>query len=93
MFRPPVQPRTQENYLVIGAGFSGAVLARELLMEYRRSAEKLRGVAFVGRLGTYRYLDMNAVIEESLNFSTAFVQSRQKGTPPPIFPNQEIPIS
>jgi UDP-galactopyranose mutase len=64
---------------------------RELLMDYRRSAEKLRGVSFVGRLGTYRYLDMDAVIDESLIFSTAFLMTRQDGSAPPLFPNQEGP--
>ena len=63
-----------------------------LLREYRRSAEELRGVSFVGRLGTYRYLDMDAVIEEALNFSSAFVESRQKGMALPVFPNQENPV-
>jgi UDP-galactopyranose mutase len=66
---------------------------KQLLLEYRRSAEELRGVSFVGRLGTYRYLDMDAVIEEALNFSAAFAQSREKGAAPPIFPNQESPES
>jgi UDP-galactopyranose mutase len=66
---------------------------RQKLVEYRRSAEGLHGISFVGRLGTYRYLDMDAVIEEALNFSSAFVKSRQIGAAPPLFPNQESPIS
>lgn len=65
---------------------------RQLLMEYRRAAEKLRGVSFVGRLGTYRYLDMDAVIDEALNFSSLFIESRKNGAPPPLFPNQEGPV-
>jgi len=66
---------------------------RRMLMEYRRSAEELRGISFVGRLGTYRYLDMDAVIEEALNFSSAFVENREKGAMAPVFPNQESPLS
>ena len=66
---------------------------RQLLAEYRWSAGKLRGVSFIGRLGTYRYLDMDVVIEEALNFSSAFVKSRQEGASPPIFPNQEAAVS
>jgi UDP-galactopyranose mutase len=62
---------------------------RRLLMEYRRAAEKLRGVSFTGRLGTYRYLDMDAVIDEALNFSARFVESREKGAAAPLFPNEE----
>jgi UDP-galactopyranose mutase len=66
---------------------------RQLLMEYRRAAEKLCGVSFVGRLGTYRYLDMDAVIDEALSFSSLFIESRKKGAPPPLFPNQEDRVS
>jgi UDP-galactopyranose mutase len=66
---------------------------RQLLMEYRQAAEKLRGVSFVGRLGTYRYLDMDAVIDEALNFGSAFMKASQEGIAPPIFPNQEGPVS
>jgi UDP-galactopyranose mutase len=62
---------------------------RDLLMEYRRSAEKLHGVSFVGRLGTYRYLDMDAVIDESLQFGASFAENRKTGTQPALFPNQE----
>jgi UDP-galactopyranose mutase len=49
----------------------------------------LKNISFVGRLGTYRYLDMDAVIDESLNFSSLFLASRQKNAPVPIFPNSE----
>jgi UDP-galactopyranose mutase len=66
---------------------------RQLLLEYRRSAQELHGVSFVGRLGTYRYLDMDAVIEEALNFSSAFIESQQKGVAAPVFPNQESLLS
>jgi UDP-galactopyranose mutase len=66
---------------------------RQLLMEYRQAAEKLRGVSFIGRLGTYRYLDMDAVIAEALCFSSVFIKSRPSGAAPPVFPNQEGPLS
>ena len=66
---------------------------RQLLLEYRQAAEKLPGVSFIGRLGTYRYLDMDAVIAEALGFSSLFIKSRQNGSTPPVFPNQEGPLS
>jgi UDP-galactopyranose mutase len=66
---------------------------RELLVEYRRAAENLRGVSFVGRLGTYRYLDMDAVIDEALDFSAKFVSSWRKGAAAPLFPNDEGALS
>ncbi len=62
---------------------------RQLLMEYRQAAEKLHSVSFSGRLGTYRYLDMDAVIDEALDLSAAFVQSRQSGVAAPLFSNEE----
>jgi UDP-galactopyranose mutase len=62
---------------------------RRLLLEYRREAEKLQGVSFVGRLGTYRYLDMDAVIDEALDFSKRFIHDRQQGLKRSHFPNQE----
>ena len=66
---------------------------RQLLLEYRHAAEKLRGISFLGRLGTYRYLDMDAVIDEALSFSSVFIKSRKSGAPPPVFPNLEGPLS
>ncbi len=66
---------------------------RQLLAEYRRQAEKPDNLSFVGRLGTYRYLDMDAVIEEALNFGSLFVNSRKNGTKAPLFPNQEGPVT
>lgn len=40
-----------------------------LLRKYMDRAEKEAGVTFIGRLGTYRYLDMHVVIGESLDLS------------------------
>jgi UDP-galactopyranose mutase len=39
------------------------------LQRYVDAAEKTQGVSFIGRLGTYRYLDMHVVIGESLDFA------------------------
>lgn len=41
----------------------------ELLRKYADLAEADSGVSFLGRLGTYRYLNMDQVIGESLDFS------------------------
>ena len=38
-----------------------------LYRKYRERAEALSNVYFGGRLGTYRYLDMDKVIEEALD--------------------------
>lgn len=42
---------------------------KSMLARYMDLANKTRGVSFVGRLGTYRYLDMHVVIGESLDFA------------------------
>ena len=62
---------------------------RDVLRAYRAAAGKLTGVSFLGRLGTYRYLDMDDVIDEALEFSATFIRSRRDGLPAPIFPNVE----
>lgn len=62
---------------------------KPLLRQYRELAEALSGISFLGRLGTYRYLDMHKVIGEALDFSTSFAQSVCDGRRPPVFPNQE----
>lgn len=42
---------------------------KELLVRYVDLANREKGVTFIGRLGTYRYLDMHVVIGESLDLA------------------------
>jgi len=42
---------------------------KEKLARYRALAERTPGLSFIGRLGTYRYLDMHVVIGESLDLA------------------------
>ena len=44
-----------------------------LLDRYRDAAKDLEGVSFVGRLATFRYLDMDVAIGEALKASRAFL--------------------
>jgi len=44
---------------------------KSMLQQYIDLARKTKGVSFIGRLGTYRYLDMHVVIGESLDFVKA----------------------
>jgi UDP-galactopyranose mutase len=46
---------------------------KSMLRQYMNAAQKTTGVSFVGRLGTYRYLDMHVVIGESLDFAKTVV--------------------
>jgi UDP-galactopyranose mutase len=59
------------------------------LMEYRKEAEALKGVSFLGRLATYRYMDMHHVIGEALDYAKSFLQSVEENKKPPVFPNEE----
>ena len=62
---------------------------KEKLMQYRHLAGQQQRVSFLGRLATYRYLDMHQVIGEALDFSNRVVEAIQQGTPIPVFPNPE----
>jgi UDP-galactopyranose mutase len=46
---------------------------------------QLSNVSFMGRLATYRYLDMDQVIGEALDFGVEAVQALLSGTHPPAF--------
>lgn len=52
---------------------------QRLLAQYQEAAARLSRVTFLGRLGTYRYLDMDACIEQSLAEGRAYLQSRGAG--------------
>jgi UDP-galactopyranose mutase len=49
------------------------VKEKALLSDYVARAEALEGVTFIGRLGTYRYLDMDVTIREALDTARAFL--------------------
>ena len=58
---------------------------QELLKQYVTRADAETGVTFVGRLATYRYLDMDVTIREALNTARAFVENTGKGVAMPAF--------
>ncbi len=55
------------------------VKEKALLGEYVELANKTANVTFVGRLGTYRYLDMDVTIRESLDTAAAVLSSLERG--------------
>lgn len=55
------------------------------LRAYAGHAMAERGVTFVGRLGTYRYLDMDVTIREALDTARSFLVRRSEGAPMPAF--------
>ena len=44
----------------------------ELIAKYKAKAEQESNVTFVGRLGTFRYLDMDVIIKEALEIGESF---------------------
>lgn len=58
---------------------------KALLRAYVERARRLDRVTFLGRLGTYRYLDMDVAVREALDCATAFLESRALGTAMPAF--------
>lgn len=61
------------------------VKEKELLAKYIELAEQSQGVTFVGRLGTYRYLDMDVTIAEALKTVRQFLQDITSGNSPKSF--------
>ncbi|WP_304615985.1 UDP-galactopyranose mutase [Paracoccus sp. (in: a-proteobacteria)] len=61
------------------------VREKALLEEYIALAERTPGVTFVGRLGTYRYLDMDVTIREALDAGDAFLSCLTEGRSAPAF--------
>jgi UDP-galactopyranose mutase len=49
-----------------------------LLAQYERLAAEECGVSFVGRLGTYRYIDMDVTIREALDAARGFLASHAR---------------
>ncbi len=58
---------------------------KALLKEYVDLAKNTRGVTFVGRLGTYRYLDMDVTIREALDTARGYLRSLETGAAVPAF--------
>jgi UDP-galactopyranose mutase len=55
------------------------------LASYVELAKSESNVTFVGRLGTYRYLDMHITIEEALTVADRFKNADQQGSVMPVF--------
>lgn len=58
---------------------------KALLADYVELAKTTKGVTFVGRLGTYRYLDMDVTIREALDTADLFRKSVSDGGDMPTF--------
>lgn len=58
---------------------------RNLFTRYAELAQETERVTFVGRLGTYRYLDMDQVIGEALDTAAAWLRAQRVGDRLPAF--------
>ena len=56
-----------------------------MLKKYVARAREQSGVSFVGRLGSYRYLDMDVTIEEALDAANAMLARINEGSRIPAF--------
>ncbi len=63
---------------------------KEQLAQYVDRAREESGITFVGRLGTYRYLDMDVTIREALDTARAFLANRAAGAAMPVFVNAPL---
>ncbi|MEP2785148.1 MAG: UDP-galactopyranose mutase [Pseudoruegeria sp.] len=61
------------------------VAEKALLGDYLDRAQQAQGVTFVGRLGTYRYLDMDVTIREALDGAKIYLDHVAAGTEMPAF--------
>lgn len=56
-----------------------------LLEKYVALAEQEENITFIGRLGTYRYLDMDVTIAEALKTAQTYLETQEQSSPMPVF--------
>lgn len=61
------------------------VKEKELLSRYLDKAMELTNTTFVGRLGTYRYLDMDVTIREAIDVARKYVACQENHEKMPVF--------
>jgi UDP-galactopyranose mutase len=66
------------------------VREKEQLAQYVARAGGENGVTFVGRLGTYRYLDMDVTIREALETARLYLSAKAANTPMPAFAHSPV---
>ena len=58
---------------------------KAMLRQYVDYASTLQGISFVGRLGTYKYMDMDVTVAEAMDAAAAFLAAQDQGTAVPAF--------
>lgn len=64
---------------------------KAILEQYFTLARQEQAVSFLGRLATYRYLDMHQVIGEAMDFAKTLGNALQSGARRPVFPESAAP--
>lgn len=64
---------------------------KALLEQYINIAKHEKNITFIGRLGTYRYLDMHITIAEALDTAEAFIANRKNDKTMPAFVIEPLP--
>jgi UDP-galactopyranose mutase len=67
------------------------VKEKSQLANYVTLARGEKNTTFIGRLGTYRYLDMHVAIEEALDAASKFISTNQNGEAMPAFVADPLP--
>ena len=62
---------------------------KKIFLQYRQLAESMLNVSFLGRLATYRYMDMHHVIGEAMEYAKAFIFAKKNGSRLPVFPKTD----
>lgn len=60
---------------------------KAILAQYLAEADRAGNVSFLGRLATYRYMDMHQVIGEALDFAPRLASALLAGTKAPVLPS------
>ena len=63
---------------------------KKILADYKTEALQSSKISFLGRLATYRYMDMHHVIGEALHFAAEYLHSLETNKKPPVFPHNDF---
>jgi UDP-galactopyranose mutase len=63
---------------------------KAILAQYLKLVQEESRTSFLGRLATYRYLDMHQVIGESLDFAPRLAEAMRLGAARPILPDAAL---
>ena len=58
---------------------------KNMLRDYVDYARTQTGISFVGRLGSYKYMDMDVTIAEAMDAAATFLELKDKGQEVPAF--------